>query len=473
MSKPPSLHPMRDDLAVDGVVRAPEPTKAPDEGRGGYDGTDRMYHRLADWYNGAPESMVLRAALGALPMTPRALEAWPGFIVVTKAFLDSNPGHTTTETTAAAVLSHMPWRPRSEAQKRNDAVQAERIKCLAANAASVVSDAPTDRDFDEVEFRHFLDQPDTIEEEESPYTATADHVAVAVAYAHALCGGAVADGWRRGACDHRALTEDFEDEEAHESNNPSHPYLALAFIGGVAFGYGRKNETFLLVTSFRLAHETALETVAAYFSDRAQKPCVCKVGEAEDVSRVLVRECRDELKKANDVRFAIDSALRKRMRTLFVAQTILSIQRDAVCSLSKRGLVSTREKEVLLEEVHEDLEAVFKLEEDRVSHHGEHDGVEHWVDPHHALPSRDFAAHFSAQPPEDGACPGLSDSRMFGASGMYATARQRVGDTRRVLGLRNSGDAAEWCGAHISDTRRRMDQASAPASRDSTDETSN
>lgn len=235
-------------------------------------------------------------------------------------------------------------------------------------------------------------------------------------------------------------------------------------ISSSGIGYGRKNETFLLVTSFRLTHEAALDTVAAYFRDRAQS-CVCKAGEAAEVSRVLVRECRDELKKANDVRFAIDPALRKRMHTLFVAQTILSIQRDAVCSLARRGLVSTREKEVLLEEVHEDLEAVFKLEEDRVSHHGEHDDVEHWVDSNHALPSRDFAAHFSAQPPEEGAV--LTNSRTFGASGVYHSLRQRVGDTRRVLGLRNSGDAAEWCGAHISDTRRRMDQASAPASRDS------
>ena len=189
LSRPPSLPPIRDDLAVDGVVQAPESTKAPDEGREGYDGTDRMYYRLADWYNGAPESMVLRAALGALPMTPRALEAWPGFVVVTKAFLDAATAPGPQTDTAAAVLSHKPWRPRSEAQKPNDAVQAERIRCLAANTASVVSDAPTNRDFDEVEFRHFLDQPDTIEEEESPYTATADplpatadHVAVAVAY---------------------------------------------------------------------------------------------------------------------------------------------------------------------------------------------------------------------------------------------------------------------------------------------------
>ena len=184
-----------------------------------------------------------------------------------------------------------------------------------------------------------------------------------------------------------------------------------------------------------------------------------------------MRECRDELKKANDVRFSIDPAVRKKMRTLYVAQTILSIQRDAVCSLARRGLVSTKEKEVLLEEVLEDLEEVFKLEEDRGQ--GEHGGgVEHWVDNDHTLPSQDVEAHFSARP-ADGARLALANSRMFGTNGAYASVRARIGDTRRILDLRTSGEAAEWCGAHIADTRRRMDRAStvAPSSRASTIET--
>ena len=48
-----------------------------------------------------------------------------------------------------------------------------------------------------------------------------------------------------------------------------------------------------------------------------------------------------------------------------------------------------------------------------------------------------------------------------------------IGDTRRILDLRTSGEAAEWCGAHIASTRRRMDRAStvAPSSRASTVET--
>ena len=136
-------------------------------------------------------------------------------------------------------------------------------------------------------------------------------------------------------------------------------------------------------------HETAVDTVAAYFRDRAQS-CVCRAEEAQEVSRMLERECKAELHRANEIRCAIDPAVRKKMRTLYVAQTILSIQRDAVCSLASRGLVSTKEKEVLLEEVLEDLEEVFKLEEGR-SHeqaHGEHGGVEHWVDGDHTLPSR-------------------------------------------------------------------------------------
>ena len=61
----------------------------------------------------------------------------------------------------------------------------------------------------------------------------------------------------------------------------------------------------------------------------------------------------------------------------------------------------------------------------------------------------------------------------FGTNGAYASVRARIGDTRRILDLRTSGEAAEWCGAHIASTRRRMDRAStvAPSSRASTVET--
>ena len=81
-------------------------------------------------------------------------------------------------------------------------------------------------------------------------------------------------------------------------------------------------------------------------------------------------------------------------------------------------------------------------------------------------------AHFSARP-ADGARLALANSRMFGTNGAYASVRARIGDTRRILDLRTSGEAAEWCGAHIADTRRRMDRAStvAPSSRASTVET--
>ena len=102
----------------------------------------------------------------------------------------------------------------------------------------------------------------------------------------------------------------------------------------------------------------------------------------------------------------------------------------------------------------------------------QHGGVEHWVDADHTLPSQDVEAHFSARP-ADAARITLANSRLFGTNGAYASARARVGDTRRILGLRNSGEEAEWCGAHIASTRRRMDRAStvAPSSRASTVET--
>ena len=53
-------------------------------------GTDatKMYYRMAGWYNDAPESAALRAAWGAYPSSSETLEAWPGFVAVTNAFLD-------------------------------------------------------------------------------------------------------------------------------------------------------------------------------------------------------------------------------------------------------------------------------------------------------------------------------------------------------------------------------------------------
>ena len=38
----------------------------------------KMYHRMAEWYD-RPEHDALRAAWGAYPATPGALQAWPGF----------------------------------------------------------------------------------------------------------------------------------------------------------------------------------------------------------------------------------------------------------------------------------------------------------------------------------------------------------------------------------------------------------
>jgi len=63
--------------------RAAKPVEEP----AGTDATT-MYYRMASWYNDAPESAALRAAFGAYPAAPETLEAWPGFVAVTNAFLD-------------------------------------------------------------------------------------------------------------------------------------------------------------------------------------------------------------------------------------------------------------------------------------------------------------------------------------------------------------------------------------------------
>ena len=50
---------------------------------------EERHRRMADWYNDAPEAAALRAAWGEYPGTPDALQAWPGFVQVTNAFLDA------------------------------------------------------------------------------------------------------------------------------------------------------------------------------------------------------------------------------------------------------------------------------------------------------------------------------------------------------------------------------------------------
>ena len=56
-----------------------------------YAAPTHLYHRMAGWYNDALESAALRAAWGAYPATPRALEFWPGTEAVVNAFLDFGP----------------------------------------------------------------------------------------------------------------------------------------------------------------------------------------------------------------------------------------------------------------------------------------------------------------------------------------------------------------------------------------------
>jgi hypothetical protein len=64
----------------------------------------QMYHRMKGWYNEAPESAALRTTWGAYPTTPRALEAWSGFVTVTNAFLD----HAGPPVAPAAASAHPP-----------------------------------------------------------------------------------------------------------------------------------------------------------------------------------------------------------------------------------------------------------------------------------------------------------------------------------------------------------------------------
>ena len=50
---------------------------------------EERHQRMAGWYNDAPEAAALRAAWGEYPGTSDALQAWPGFVRVTNAFLDA------------------------------------------------------------------------------------------------------------------------------------------------------------------------------------------------------------------------------------------------------------------------------------------------------------------------------------------------------------------------------------------------
>ena len=63
-----------------------------------------VYHRMHKWYN-SPERDALRAAWGAYPATPGALQAWPGFVAVTNAFLDYEAAHGRSGESVAASFS--------------------------------------------------------------------------------------------------------------------------------------------------------------------------------------------------------------------------------------------------------------------------------------------------------------------------------------------------------------------------------
>ena len=91
--------PRQPEDSLEGAARASAETMA--EEPAGAD-AGQMYHRLKGWYNDAPESAALRTAWGAYPTTPRALEAWPGFVTVTNAYLD----HASPPVAPAAASAH-------------------------------------------------------------------------------------------------------------------------------------------------------------------------------------------------------------------------------------------------------------------------------------------------------------------------------------------------------------------------------
>ena len=66
-----------------------------------------VYHRMHNWYN-SPECDALRAAWGAYPATPGELQAWPGFVAVTNAFLDYEAAHGRSGEPVAAEVASEP-----------------------------------------------------------------------------------------------------------------------------------------------------------------------------------------------------------------------------------------------------------------------------------------------------------------------------------------------------------------------------
>lgn len=135
---------------------------------------------------------------------------------------------------------------------------------------------------------------------------------------------------------------------------------ALArIVAGSRVGFGRKQETFTLLTSFRLAHEAATKVVRTHFRNRAAAG-ECTAEGVEALVTGLEAEAAAEMQRAETILASIDPRVQKTMRTLFVANTILAIQRDAVLNLAKKGLISGKELEILLEEVLEDAEDVCR-----------------------------------------------------------------------------------------------------------------
>lgn len=134
-----------------------------------------------------------------------------------------------------------------------------------------------------------------------------------------------------------------------------------------AVGFGRKEETFLALTAFRAAHAAVLPRVADHWIAMGAE---YRGDDAAFVADALERESRAERAKAAAALAALDPQLRAEMRTVAVANGILAMQRDAILDAARCGLLPPSEREILLEQVLDDLDEVAKHGADRK--HDEH-----------------------------------------------------------------------------------------------------
>ena len=127
----------------------------------------------------------------------------------------------------------------------------------------------------------------------------------------------------------------------------------LRNVGDV--GFGAQEQTYLCLVSFARAHAATLREVGrrwrgmADFYDRDA---------LQRVADELEAESRAELDAMQALLETMDAGVRRTMRTVIVSSRVLSMQRNAVLDLAKRGLVPDSEREVLLRQVLEDSREV-------------------------------------------------------------------------------------------------------------------